>query len=265
MGVDTALSMAISGEECARLATIDNIQELVPYVASNTSAGTGRKCGISDWRSTGMGYGYQPAVFPGDSFTLTFSLDGTNGYTGSGYCEQVDIIIDVEKGGYIENAVHASRNGALTVGAAAATDTTIPDPPCVQSLSVKLDTTAQDDVRFMHLMMRCPGKKYVSSDTAGGRERKRGAMDAQLTYRVYNIDPADLPTKGTQYVVNVMVTVSGTLSWELKWMRCESVKQLADHESDECVSAEVKMSFDCSDGETLGWIINPADSTVWPF
>jgi len=242
MGVDTALSMAISGEECARLATIDNIQELVPYVASNTSAGTGRKCGISDWRSTGMGYGYQPAVFPGDSFTLTFSLDGTNGYTGSGYCEQVDIIIDVEKGGYIENAVHASRNGALTVGAAAATDTTIPDPPCVQSLSVKLDTTAQDDVRFMHLMMRCPGKKYVSSDTAGGRERK-----------------------GTQYVVNVMVTVSGTLSWELKWMRCESVKQLADHESDECVSAEVKMSFDCSDGETLGWIINPADSTVWPF
>lgn len=263
MGVETALSMAIDGETTARVATINNTRELTPYVGSGSSAGTGRKCGVKDWRGTGMAYGHTPGVFPGDSFTLTYSFDGTNGYTGSAYCEQIDVIIDVEKGRYIENAVHCSRNGALTSGAAAATDSSVPDPPCPESLSVKLDSTAQDDVRFMQLMIRCPGKKYVSSDTAGGRQRKRGAIDARLTYRVYNILPSALPVPGTNYLVNVMVTA--TLSWELKWMRCESVEHMADHESDEPVSAEVVMSFNNSDGTSLGWIKNPAEATKWPF
>jgi hypothetical protein len=263
MAVSTALSMAIDGEDTVRLATIDNTIELHPYVASGSSSGTGRKCGVKDWRSVGLGYGAQPGVFPGDTFTLTLSLDGTYGYTGSAYCEQIDIIVDVENNKYIENAVHASRNGALTVGAAATSDTAVPNPPCSESLTVQLDGVDQDDVRYMHLMIRCPGKPYVSSSTAAGRQRKRGAIDAQLVYRVYNINPALLPVVGSNYVVDVETSASAT--WELTWMRCESVKHLADHESDEAVSAEVTMSFNASNGTTLGTIKDTAGVTQWPF
>lgn len=266
MSVDTALALAIDGESTVRMGRISNTRELVPYVASGSSAGTGRKCGVKDWKVVGLAYGYLSASFPGDDdVSMTLSLDGTNGYSGTAYCEQIDVIFDVEKGRYIENAVHLSRNGALTVGSGVATDATVPNPPCTESLSVKLGGVAQDDVRYMHLMIRCPGKAYVSSSTAAGRQRKRGAIDARLVYRVFNISPSALPTVGTNYLVNVMCT--DTLSWELAWMRCASCEHSGDHESDEPVSAEIVMEFNNSEGTILGWIKTPESSptTKWPF
>lgn len=267
MGVTTGINMAVNGEDTNRLWQIITVSELTPYVASNTSGGTGRKCGIDDWSGVYLGYGHTPAVFPGDKFTFQASIDGTYGWVSEengAYCEQVDIVIDIEEGKYVEYAVRFTRNGTLTGGAAAYSDASAPTIYCPESLTINRGGTDEDDVRFMHLTMRCPGRPYVSSSTAGGRKRNRGAFDASLEYHRYFTLPTSMPAVETDYIMKVNVTTTPTF-WELDWMKCVRIEPLVNTETMENVGSKLFFEFNANSVGTTGYVKNPATTQKWPF
>jgi hypothetical protein len=266
MGVITGLNMTVNGENTLRMWQIEELSELTPYVASNTDSGTGRKCGIDDWKGIYLGYGHTPAVFPGDFFTFAASMDGALGWyseENGAYCEQIDIVLDVEKNQYIQYAVHFSRNGTLTKGAAVYSDTTVPSPPCPESLTVIRGEVDENDVRFAHLIMRCPGRPYVSSSTSGGRKRNRGAFDAALEYHRYFSDPTTLPAVETDYRMQLEVT--DATNWDLEWMKMVRLEAIVNTETQENVGVKLFFEFNGQNGTATGSVKNPALTEKWPF
>lgn len=261
------VNMAVDGVNTLRQWRIVDRSELRPYAASNTKSGYGRNCGIVDWEGVYLGYGILPAVFPGETFTFTGSLDGSHGYTGSAYCNRVEIIVDIENGNYVEYAVGFACNGILTPSKAlVASDVSIPSPPCPEGLTVSLDDGAQTHVRFMRLIMENKGAPYVDSETAGRRQRTRGIFDAKLQYSQYFEDPtAELAEKDIDY--NVKVGVGTSLSWDISFMRVESVQPIVDLSKDENVGAVIEMAFNASDGTSMGHVKTPEEIPVekWPY
>lgn len=261
------VNMAVDGVNTLRQWRIVDRSELRPYAASNTKSGYGRNCGIVDWEGVYLGYGILPAVFPGETFTFTGSLDGSHGYTGSAYCNRVEIIVDIENGNYVEYAVGFACNGILTPSKAlVASDVSIPSPPCPEGLTVSLDDGAQTHVRFMRLIMENKGAPYVDSETAGRRHRTRGIFDAKLQYSQYFEDPtAELADKDIDY--NVKVGVGTSLSWDISFMRVESIQPIVDLSKDENVGAVIEMAFNASDGTSMGHVKTPEEIPVekWPY
>jgi len=265
MAVITGLDMAINSVSTAHQFRIDLAKELIEYIATNGQSGVGNKCGVLDWRGTAMAYGYLPAILPGASFTFTGSLDGTYGFTGSAYCEAVEIVWDVENGKYIGHTIQFTRNGALTVGEAAATDSTKPNPPCSQSLPLSLGGTTVSDVSYMRLKLMCPGFPRNTTSTAGGRQRTRGAFAAEFEYRCYYQNPGTLPTRGLYYTVNPYCT--DTLYWDVNWMTPEIISGYANPSSRRPVNARILMKLYGANGTDQGYVKTPAaaPATVWPF
>lgn len=261
------VNMAVNGENTLRQWRIVDRSELRPYAASNTKSGYGRACGIVDWEGVYLGYGIMPAVFPGDTFTFTGSIDGSHGYTGTAYCNRVEIVVDIENGNYVEYAVGFACNGLLTPSKSlVASDVTIPDPPCPEGLTVKLDDDDQTHVRFMRLILENKGVPYVDSDTAGRRQRTRGVFDAKLQYSQYFEDPTvELAAKDIDY--NVKVGVATGLAWDIDFMRVESIQPIVDLSKDENVGVVIEMAFNASDGTDMGSVKTPEDTPVekWPY
>ena len=124
--------------------------------------------------------------------------------------------------------------------------------------------TDEDDVRYAHLILRCPGRPYVSSSTAAGRKRTRGAFDAQLEYHRYFSGPTTLPAMFTDYHMKLNVTTTPTF-WSLEWMKAAKVEAIVDTESMENIGAKIFMEFNGSNGTVIGAVKDPATSTKWPF
>lgn len=263
------IDMAVSGEHTVRQWRIEDRSEYRPIVPSNSNGGVVRMCAIEDWVGLYLGYGGQPqdGVFPGETFTFTGSIDGSVGYSGSAYCELLEVSIDHEDGGYVEYAVQFSRAGTLTPGAAVVSDDTVPNPDCGQGLTVTLDGTGQSHVHRMKMTIFCPGRKYVDSDSEGGRARTKGRMDVTIEYDVYFESPAaDLPSKETDYEVGFEVESStpSNKAWDISFMRVTSIVPIVDSESDENVGATVTLKLNASDGSSAGSIVDPDGTQLWP-
>lgn len=265
MAVISGQDMAIASVPTAHQFRLEVTDELVEFIASGGQSGVGRNCGIDEWRGVAMAYGYLPPITPGNDFTFTGSLDGTYGFTGLAYCESTEIIWDIEQGKYIGYSIQFSRQGALTVGAAVATDSTKPDPPCVESLPLTLSGTTISDVSYMRLKLSARGYPYVSSSTAGGRLRKRGPFDAEFEYHCYYQDPSTLAQRGINYVVRPYGTAA--LYWDINWMKAASISAYSNPESRRPVNGKVLMKFDNSNATDMGYVKTPeaAPVTVWPF
>ena len=263
MGVLTGLDMKIGSVPTAHRFQLEVSDELKEYISSGSSGGVGRKCGIDDWRGVAMAYGYQPPVFPGSDFTFTGSLDGTYGFTGTAYCEAIEVIGDIENGEYGAYSIQFSRNGALTSGSAAATDSTVPSPPCPENFSLLVGSNTVLDVTYQRLKIMCPGRAYVSSSTSGGRLRKRGAIDAEFEYHFYYDNPSQLPAFEHDYLIQPYFTQ--TLFWELAWMKLLTHSEYVNTEARRPVNSKITMAFNGSNGTSLGYIKDTATTTKWPF
>ena len=263
MAVISGLDMAVNGQNTARAFTMEISDELNEYITSGLSSGVGNKCGVDDWKGAGMFLDAQPWVFPGDTFTFTGSLDGTYGFTGSAYCEAIEIVWDIEKNEYIASSVQFSRNGTLTIGLAAATDTVRAYPACTESLPLLLGTVEQSDVTYARLKMSCRGLPYVTSATSGGRLRKRGSFRAELEYHRYYQNPGSLPTRGLEYRLQMYDTA--TTYWDLSWMKVRKIMPYVNPESNRPVNAKVIMDMTGTNATDMGSCINPSLATKWPF
>jgi len=267
MAVITGLNMAVNGENTNRMFQITTSNELRRYSASNTQSGAGRRCGIDEWKGMYLGYGSTPAVFPGDFFTFAGSVDGTNGWvsaTNGAYCEQIDIVGNIEEQQYLQYAVHFSRSGSITPGAAEYSDDTLPAPPCTNSLTVNRGSVDEDDVRFYHLVMRCPGRKYNSSSTDGGYQRKRGVFDAFLEYHRYFSNPTTLPALERDYAMRLNTTTVPEF-WDLAWMKAAKIEAIVNTETQENMGAKIFMEFNGHNGTATGYCKTPAAVEKWPF
>lgn len=264
MGVISGTNLAINGEETARRFSLSSNNKLAAGVASNTQRGMLRRPGVKDWKGSYGGYGHTPAVFPGADFTFTGSLTGSQGATGEAICSRIVMNWDIERGELIAYRVYFEANGDLTFGAAAASDSSIPDPPTTQAMFIALDGGQQTQIRNMDLDISCRNRPYVTSDTDGDTKREPGNFDFLLRYGMYfDSDTVTLPTLETAYIAKMYVTAS--TFWELKWARIESVLEFqGDHEKDEPASCIVTAAMDASDGAAIGSITNPASSVVWP-
>jgi len=251
MTVITGLDMAIANVSTAHSYRMEISDELKEYIASGGASGVGNKCGIDEWRGAAMAYGYLPpaAAKPGTvGFALSASLDGTYGFSGTAYCEAWEIVWDIENGEYIAYTIQFSRNGAITAGEVSQTDSTQPDPPCSQSLPLKLNGSTVSDVSYMRLRLTCPGRWYVSSSTSGGRLRKRGAMKAEFEYHCYYQDPSGWPSRGTNYTVQPYCTDS--LYYDINWMKVRSISPYVNTEARRPVNARVIMDLNSSNGSS---------------
>lgn len=270
---------AIDGSGTVRKWTMVASAAAIKWVASGSKQGASRVAGPRDWSGTYDAYGFLPARMPGDAFTFTGSFDATNGWTGPAIVDSVTINWNHETGDPISHTVAFSSNGAVTLGAAAATDVTVPEAPPSVGCILKAATPDPGvyaeilDIRSATLTITRENTPYSSSSTVDGGEartkRVAGPWDFTFSYSLYEGDPALLiePNAVRQF----QVFVNATLFWELKWARAVDLSDVeVDHETGALIGAtqnfEMEGFTDVAGTQTEGFIKTPEVSpvTVWP-
>lgn len=276
MSVISGKDGAVNGHANVKNWRISYKAETQAYGASGMSGGTSRLAGNKDWSGSFEALGHTPTVVVGDSFTFTGSFDGSKGATGPAIVESITIDCDIEGGGIIGHTVEFSANGDLVLGAAAATDSVVPDPPTAIGAKVALATpsatpsfTDIPDVRKWSLTMRATNPSYVSSDTAGQTKRVQGRFDCDLSIDVYTDDFADATLPEVNDVKHVRLFVSSSIYWDIKWARFGEVSNVeCDIESHNPVAGTLNAAMDghtdIAGTQTVGAVINPSTTAVWP-
>ena len=276
MGVVSGLSGAVNGKSTVRKWSISYTADTQAFVASNTKLGTGRLAGNKDWSGAYEGYGHTPDAIPGAEFTFTGSIDGTKGVAGTAIVDTVEIVIDIESGGIISHTVSFSANGALTEGAAAAVDASLPAVYTAIGCKVEVSDVLAEvayadlpDVRTITISMTASNASYVSSDTGGETKRVAGNLDVTIAVSLYTNDPSTSPIPAVNAHQFIRCYVNSTEYWEF-------LAVLTGEHSDVEVDIEgaaitgLTLNFGMSgwydlDGTiTEGEINTPALATVWP-
>jgi hypothetical protein len=235
-------------------------------VCSASDGGRIRIAGNRDWQGYARGLGYQPEKLPGEDFTFTGSTRDGNGVEGSAYCEALKVHWNTARGKYIWYELLFAADGQLARGSYSATDTGTPNTPSPRGLGISLDSSAEDNVMRMDLVLACSGAPYVDSGTDGWTYREAGNFDGYVQYVRRFDDWADLPVQGEIYQVDVDCT--GSLTWRMKWARIALVQELVPIKPPErgrpkllyALVVAKFTSFD--DSDTKGEIVAP-DSTIW--
>lgn len=281
MSVISGVGGAIDGVGTVRKWTLSASAEVTMWVASGSKQGTSRVAGARDWTGSYDAYGHTPTHMPGDSFTFTGSYDGTNGWTGPAKVESVTINWNQETSEPISHTVAFSSDGAITLGAAAATDATTPQPsPSVGCIIKAADPSATpsyveiNDIRSATLTITRALKPYRSSSTVSGGESRTkrvvgGAFDFTFSYSLYEGDPSNLFEPNAVKHFQVFVDTVPTLHWELKWVRMTELSDIeVDHETGELVGAtqngEMCGFTDIATVSTEGKLADPTPTTIWP-
>lgn len=275
MAVLSGIGGVVDGHNTIRTWTVTTTADVQSLVASNTKIGTMVLAGNKDWSGSFTGYGHTPAVLPGAGFTFTGTIDGTNGATGTAIVDSVEIVIDIEAGAPISYTVNFSSNGALSLGAAAATDVTTPDPPTSIGCQVETGTMVAvpvwsdiTDVRTVTITITADNQSYVSSETAGETLRFAGNISATIAISVYEDDFADLPALNAENGLRVYVTA--TTYWLFDYVVWGEASDLTvDRESAAVVGATLNAIWtaygDIDSGTiTEGNIDQPSTTAFWP-
>lgn len=274
MSVISGIGGVVNGASAVRVWTISSTADIQAAVASNTKAGTVLADGNEDWTGNYTAYGATPASMPGEALAFTGTIDGTNGATGTAIVDSVEIVVDIEAGAIIGHTVNFSGNGALTLGAAVATDTTDACMPSSIGCKVELGSmiavpvwTAIDDVRTVTLTITADNQSYVSSSTSGGVRRTAGNISAAVAITVYTDDFAGLPAVNDEN--RCRIYVDATTYWLVEFIKFGEASDLAvDREGAAVVGATLNAQFtgfaDIAGTCTEGEITDPASATFWP-
>lgn len=263
-GLDMAISAGGNPESTGRAFKIFVSADEAAFAASNLKGAEGHIAGNTDWRGVYLGYGHTPNVFPGDDFAFIGSLDGTNGVLGTALCERLRIRAPVEEGQKIEYEVTFGANSSLTAGSAAATDTTNVSAVSAISRDVEFDGTPETDVRSWELDLYLKNvRRFASSSTAGEYRRNTGILAGKWKYGVYTDNIAAVEARLNNFYV-MKFNVTASLFWQLTWGHVKNVALDADYEDELNVHAEVSGVFSCSNGTSLGSIIDPGTTQKWP-
>jgi len=262
--------------------SVTSTADLQAFVASGSKQGTVRSDGIKKWNGQYMGKETTPPVMPGVSFTFTGSFEGTNGATGTAVVDQVEIVIDIETGTVIQYTTQFSAAGALTLGAAAATDTTVPTPKTSVGRKVEINTTTGVtpvwsnilNTKAITITITAANAKYSDSETSGEEWTLPGGnIDFQVSIPV-NVedDLANLPAVNS--FAEIRAYVNATTFWHLRWVKWGEQSDIrVDIDTNEMIGCTLNGSMSGSESWTddgvpaaqvLGFIKNPAAATFWP-
>lgn len=250
---------AVDGEHTVGMWEVTYTGNPFEYYASNTDGASGQLAGNNDWSGSYKILGEEPANMPGDGITFTGSVDGTNGVTGTAIIDSITVTAPIAASGPVTTVVAFSSNGALTVGTAAATDTTEPQPPPAKLAKLNIGGSDIEGVQNVTMTITSANKDYV---TDGETNRVAGNLTATLSYDILEGDYGNLPAPNDSLIVKFFVTA--TLFWHLKWMMVENLTDLkVDIETNELVGATVNTKFNGFDGGVHGWIDTPTPSDFW--
>lgn len=204
MGVLSGIFGAVDTIHTVRNWSVDSSADLQELVASNTKGMPIRLEGNEDWSGSFSCFGDVPVKMPGDSFLFTGSVDGENGCYGQAVVDSVEVSVDIEAGAPISHDVSFSGDGILTLGAAIADDTTVPEGVPSIGCKVLLGTVAAvpawtelDNVRTIGLSFESANQAYVSSSTAGKTRRLIGNLNASVSVSLYEGDPTKIIVPNT--------------------------------------------------------------------
>ena len=288
MGVLNGIGGVVDGDATIRSWTAELPDELVEVYASNTQGGPLRLEGNKDWSGSYNGYGSIPNRLPGDFVTnLKLSLDGSIGIDGPAIVDRLEITWDLEGKLPIAYAVNFSGNGEPTLGAAVASDVTLPADEVLPSADTKIELAdydadvpswyEADNFRSATLAMWRINTTYINSSTAGAVKRLLGNFNASLSFAVHSDDfsklSASLNTPARGKSMGVKIYTTDTLYWLCEWMKRLSLSDLlCDREGTAMVGMTLNFEFDCAlkigsgSTATIGKIQTPAvaPATVWP-
>ncbi|MHC4866923.1 MAG: hypothetical protein ACYTEX_22825 [Planctomycetota bacterium] len=262
----SGLSSVVDGTSQARAWRIKMNELAAEYVASGMQKGMGRIAGVKRWGGVYVAYGGTPAVFPSATFTFTGNTDESVGYTGTARCERIRIEWDPDAHPPvpIRHMVFFRSAGALTPGAAPATDATTPAREAATSLRIDLIGTQQTHVHKAQLDIFAKHmKRYADTSTSFWEYWTEGAIDAEAWWDVWEDAPGSLPTLQTEHTFKIYTTA--TEFWELQWMRIVGHDPFeVDHEGNRPAGARVRAQWNSDNGTSVGTIKNPATTVKWP-
>lgn len=264
---DTSLSGksgVVNGVDGIELWSLDVTAELHKHFLSNTQGGPLTVKGNTNWRGRWEAPGHTPAVLPAAGFTFLGSFDGSVGAEGPALADSARISWDLEGGRLIRNVVEFGANGVLSRGAAVASDVSTPGRFTSKGMQLKIDSSAEDNVRTMELMLSADNKPYNDSGTLGDTKRRAGNFDCTASYSRYCSAYSQLPTEGT--IIEVQMYVTDTLYWHIKWLMVEGITDVqVNRQTGDLIAATVGLSFTGFDAAgATGFVKTPAAATVWP-
>ena len=278
MGYITGKKGMVNGANTVRLWRIETLSPGGLYAGSNAAGAHDRIDGWKDWRGIYAAYGHTPPVMPGEEFTFTGSIDGTKGVTGPAIVETVAIVIEIpqqedQPPTPINYMVEFKGNGELTRGAAAVSDTTVPNVPNPKHLKVEYATpggteyTTLCSVYKAQLQFASKNPVYRKGCNDGMTYRLAGNIDGRLQVEMYESDAAVLPVEGNNYSVKIHVTDS--LFWKIDWMKLEAIMPFeVPIESANLVYANLSWSLKSvaliGETPTRGSIAKPGGTIWWP-
>lgn len=279
MGRVTGKEGAINGVGCVRVWDMDASQIGGRFSGSCAAGVVDRILGAKDWTGRYGAYGHTPTVMPGEAFAFVGSIDGSVGVYGTAIVESVRISVEIpqeedQEPKPINHVVTFKANGALTKGAAVASDITIANPPNPGDLKFQYATpagspswTTLSEVYSAMILFSCRNPTYKPGSSVYQTYRLAGNLDAHVELACQADDFSDLPAEGS--IKGIKIFVTPLLYWQIDWMMIEHLNEMhVPIESGDIVGATPQMSFKphttIGVTPTKGQIVKPGGSVWWP-
>ena len=241
-------------------------------VGGNQLGAVARELGNTDWGGDVWGNGHTPVILPNDSFSFECApaQSGSIGVSGTARCLAVEIVVDNRNPEDPQpiwwHARFGANGTALTTGATAPTDTSVPKlyPPkglCAYFGSSQIRT------KYQRLFLFARGVVATVDCTSDGVFlRTEGEIDGDLTWIVNTNDSSDFldEASGEQ---RTRMYVTATDYWQVDWMEIVDTPdpwEANRREPRDPVQATFKAAFTGHSGTTDGSITQPDGTEWWP-
>jgi hypothetical protein len=265
----------LDGVPTFRKATINPKSNLQELVHAGTKGGRQRIIGIKDWDGTYEEYGMVPTWFPGDSVTVTGSLDGSEGVEGDAIVTQTVITIPISDKtpptivGTFRGVGALSLDDSSAVALPSAQD--IPEVAnlCVllAELSGSPSYSAQANTNEIVITLTADAQEYHDCGSSGWMESTEGLWDAEVVYK-RRCKPSELPTWGGAYHVRVPIDAAASEYYQFEYMRVGDFSDITlDRETGELLNISIPLSMSMIESvggsATIGTGVTKPDTTVW--
>jgi len=254
-------------------------------VYSGTRFGTQRISGFVDSTGTFSGFGANPPLFAGDSFTFIGYTAPTSGVPCSPGCAfSVPAFVDSLNINW--NFTQENRGVNWTINFSSDGDETdLPtfDDPCddavycddnVCDLVIEMRDCNDALVEFCNIIsisltFNANTLVYSNNSTSCRNKRQPGVLD--WTMEMVDNNPCIIPVVNDDYRFDLMATLSPVTEWILRWGKMVGVSNLnVNMETGEIITKSnnfAMQAVNCCVPATpvRGSIIAPSGATVWPY